>query len=73
MAFILFADEKVDIAVIEVSYLFYFIQQLSVTNLYQMILLIVLLLSLPPKESGVEVMNWGLVEAVIIGSDRNPN
>ena len=32
MAFILFADEKVDIAVIEVSYIFYFIQQLLVTN-----------------------------------------
>jgi hypothetical protein len=31
MAFILFADKKVDIAVIEVSYIFYFIQQL-VTN-----------------------------------------
>jgi len=28
MAFILFADEKVDIAVIEVSYIFYFIQRL---------------------------------------------
>jgi hypothetical protein len=32
MAFILFADEKVDIAVIEVRYIFYFFQQL-VTNL----------------------------------------